>query len=320
MKRKVLLQLVVPLLSLCVLFLLLTMDPVRPSQPQKLLEISVLFRQSDASTWSVARQGMEQAALDLNAELRFLTPAGEDLAAEQRELLEREAESGTNAILLIPSDREALADTVEVITSAGTPVVTLETDMSDAGASVCIGADNVALGEALGNAALNGAPEGSLVVLLEATAGATGVTDRMVAAQAVLEAAGRQVSRCRPMDGESLASALERTLTVMRPAAVVAFDAADLEQAAALLSEREDAPLLYGAGSTATVAAYLEQSTIVSIAAQNEFAAGYLAVGAAVQAAAGQESFQLDPLEFFLVRQENMYEPENQKLLFPVTR
>lgn len=320
MKRKVLLQLVVPLLSLCVLFLLLTMDPVRPSQPQKLLEISVLFRQSDASTWSVARQGMEQAALDLNAELRFLTPAGEDLAAEQRELLEREAESGTNAILLIPSDREALADTVEVITSAGTPVVTLETDMSDAGASVCIGADNVALGEALGNAALNGAPEGSLVVLLEATVGATGVTDRMEAAQAVLEAAGRQVSRCRPMDGESLASALERTLTVMRPAAVVAFDAADLEQAAALLSEREDAPLLYGAGSTATVAAYLEQSTIVSIAAQNEFAAGYLAVGAAVQAAAGQESFQLDPLEFFLVRQENMYEPENQKLLFPVTR
>lgn len=320
MKRKVLLQLVVPLLSLCVLFLLLTMDPVRPSQPQKLLEISVLFRQSDASTWSVARQGMEQAALDLNAELRFLTPAGEDLAAEQRELLEREAESGTNAILLIPSDREALADTVEVITSAGTPVVTLETDMSDAGASVCIGADNVALGEALGNAALNGAPEGSLVVLLDTAAGSTGVTDRMEAAQAVLEAAGRQVSRCRPMDGESLTSALERTLTVMRPAAVVAFDAADLEQAAALLSEREDAPLLYGAGSTATVAAYLEQSTIVSIAAQNEFAAGYLAVGAAVQAAAGQESFQLDPLEFFLVRQENMYEPENQKLLFPVTR
>lgn len=320
MKRKVLLQLVVPLLSLCVLFLLLTMDPVRPSQPQKLLEISVLFRQSDASTWSVARQGMEQAALDLNAELRFLTPAGEDLAAEQRELLEREAESGTNAILLIPSDREALADTVEVITSAGTPVVTLETDMSDAGASVCIGADNVALGEALGNAALNGAPEGSLVVLLDTAAGSTGVTDRMEAAQTVLEAAGRQVSRCRPMDGESLASALERTLTVMRPAAVVAFDAADLEQAAALLSEREDAPLLYGAGSTATVAAYLEQSTIVSIAAQNEFAAGYLAVGAAVQAAAGQESFQLDPLEFFLVRQENMYEPENQKLLFPVTR
>ena len=320
MKRKVLLQLVVPLLSLCVLFLLLTMDPMGPSQPQELLEISVIFRQSDAATWSVARQGMEQAALDLNAELRFLTPAGEDLAAEQRELLEREAASGTDAILLIPSDREALAEPVKNVTSAGTPVVTLETDMTDAGAAACIGADNIALGEALGNAALNGAPEGSLVVLLDTAAGATGVTDRMEAAQAVLEAAGRQVTCCRPLDGEPLSDALARMLLVARPAAVIAFDAADLEQAAALLAERTDAPLLYGAGSTAAVAAYLEQSTIVSIAAQNEFAAGYLAVGAAVQAAEGQQTFSIDPLAFFLVRQENMYQPENQKLLFPVTR
>lgn len=319
MRRKILLQLVVPLLSLCVLFLLLTMEPVQSGQPAQLLEISVLYRQSDASTWSVARQGMEQAALDLNAELRFLTPAGEDAAAEQQALLEREADTGTDAVLLIPADREALAETVRQITAAGTPVVTLETDMADAGASGCVGADNIALGEALGSAALNGASEGALVVLLD-TAGDTGVSDRLEAAEALLKGAGRRVHRCIPIGRETLAAALERTLAAMTPAAVVAFDAADLEQAAAVLAVREDAPLLYGAGSTATVAAYLEQSTILSIAAQNDFAAGYLAVSAAVRAATGQEPLPLEPLEFFLVRQENMYEPENQKLLFPVTR
>lgn len=320
MKRKILLQLVVPLLSLCVLFLLLAMDPVRSAQSQELLEISVLYRQSDASTWSVVRQGMEQAALDLNAELRFLTPAGEDLPAEQAELLEREAEIGTDAILLIPADREALAEPVKHITAAGTPVVTLETDMSQSGAFACVSADNAALGQALGSAVLNGAPEGSTVVLVDTAAGATGVRDRVDAAEAVLEAQGRHVYRCVPLQGESLTAALERTLAGMDAAAVAAFDAADLEQTAALLASWETAPLLYGAGSTATVAAYLEQSTIVSIAAQNDFAAGYLAVGAAVQAAQGASSFQAEPLEFVMVRQENMYEPENQKLLFPVTR
>lgn len=320
MKRKVLLQLVVPLLSLCVLFLLLTVDPVRSGQTQQLLEISVLYRQSDASAWSVTRQGMEQAAVDLNAELRFLTPAGEDLAAEQAELLSREADTGTDAVLLFPADREALADTVRRITAAGTPVVTLETDLSDAGAYACIGADNTALGQALGTAALNGAPEGALVVLLDTSGGVTGMDDRVRAAEAVLKGADRRVYRCIPVGEETLSVAMERTLAAMRPAAVVAFDAVDLEQAAALLASREDAPLLYGAGSTATVAAYLEQSTILSIAAQNEFAAGYLAVGAAVRAVRGQVYFQMEPLEFVLVRQENMYEPENQKLLFPVTR
>ena len=98
MKRKVLLQLVVPLLSLCVLFLLLTVDPVRSGQPQRLLEISVLYRQSDASAWSVVRQGMEQAAVDLNAELRFLAPAGEQPAAEQAETFDsKNAEEKTKS-------------------------------------------------------------------------------------------------------------------------------------------------------------------------------------------------------------------------------
>ena len=41
MGRKVMLQLVVPLLSLCVLFLLLTMDPVRSQGPAELWEVSV---------------------------------------------------------------------------------------------------------------------------------------------------------------------------------------------------------------------------------------------------------------------------------------
>ncbi len=156
------------------------------------------------------------------------------------------------------------------------------------------------------------------MVLLD-TAEDTGVTDRMEAAEALLKAAGRRVYRCAPIGRETLAVAMERTLSAMSAAAVVAFDAADLEQAAALLAGREDAPLLYGAGSTATVAAYLEQSAILSIAAQNDFAAGYLAVGAAVRAVRGQSYFRVEPLEFVLVRQENMYEPENQKLLFPVT-
>ena len=41
MRRKVLLQLVVPLLSLCVLFLLLTMDPGRSGQSQQLSLIHI---------------------------------------------------------------------------------------------------------------------------------------------------------------------------------------------------------------------------------------------------------------------------------------
>lgn len=91
MKHRVLLQLGIPLLILCALFLLLAYPADRTLRPQPLLEVSVILRETDVNLWTNARQGMEQAAMDLDVELRFLTPAEDNDAAQQAELLDREA-------------------------------------------------------------------------------------------------------------------------------------------------------------------------------------------------------------------------------------
>ena len=72
MKQRVLLQLGIPLLILCALFLLLAYPADRTLRPQPLLEVSVILRETDVNLWTNARQGMEQAAMDLDVELRFL--------------------------------------------------------------------------------------------------------------------------------------------------------------------------------------------------------------------------------------------------------
>ena len=272
MKRKVIWQLVVPLLGLCVLFLLLAMEPTDVQTRQEPVEISVILRETEGGTWSVTRQGMEQAALDLNVELRMLTLSQENDAQEQRELLERETDNGADGLLLIPADRDVLAQTVEDVTNA-IPVVTMETDMSEDGAAACVSVDNTALGRMLGEIAINGAPEGSSVLLLSGVPDATGISDRMDAAAEVLEAAGRRVYRCTLRKEENLESVLAGELAAWSPAA-----------------------------------------------ARNEFAAGYLAVEALVDAISKNGSQEVPPLSFSVVRKENMYEPEHQKLLFPVTR
>ena len=53
------------------------------------------------------------------------------------------------------------------------------------------------------------------------------------------------------------------------------------------------------------------------MAAWSDYAAGYLAVRRAVEAAQGQEG-TVAPLPFSILRKEDIYAPENQKLLFPV--
>ena len=113
-----------------------------------------------------------------------------------------------------------------------------------------------------------------------------------------------------------LAQAVERE----QPALLLAFDAGTLEQAAAVMERLAKPPLLYGVGATNTIAYALEQGWITAIAAQNEFAAGYLAVEAAVEASRKVPRTAVEPMEFSIVRKENMYDPANQKLLFPVTR
>ncbi len=318
MRRRVLWQLVIPLLVLCVLFTLLAYPPSQSRSRPDLLELSVIFREADTALWANARQGMEQAASDLDVEVRFLTPAASNDAAEQAQLLERETAGGAGAVLLVPADRAALEDAVAAA-SAKVPLVTMETDMTAAGAAAWVGTDARDLGEALGQAVLNGVAQGGTVLLVDSAPGDNAVGRRLEAARALLEAEGRRVAVCRPAGEESLGDALERCLA-QSPEAVVAFEASALERAAAAVQGAETAPLLYGMGSTAAIAASLEQSRITAIAAQNEFAAGYLAVEAAVRAARHEAAPPVEPLDFALVRQENMYDPDNQKLLFPVTR
>ena len=314
MSRKAWLQLVLPLIGLSVLFWLLAFAPGEKHHQPPLLELSVILRDGDGAV-STMRKGMEQAAQDLNVELRFLIPAEDNSAVQQAQLLEREVAGAAPAVLLIPADREALGDAVSA--AAGkTTLVTVETDMTAWGAAASITMDHQALGAALGAAALNGVPKGSTVLLLDSLPGDNGIRERMEAAKAVLEREGRQ-ARVYKWDPDT--TSLPDILRIERPRAIIAFEAAALANVAELSRGEDTFPLLYGCGSTSSIAAALEKGRVTAITAVNVFSAGYLAVEAAAALARHEDWTAASPVAFSIVRQETMYDSDNQKLLFPVT-
>lgn len=314
MSRKAWLQLVLPLIGLSVLFWLLAFAPSKKHHQPPLLELSVILRDGDGAV-STMRKGMEQAAQDLNVELRFLIPAEDNSAVQQAQLLEREVAGAAPAVLLIPADREALGDAVSA--AAGkTTLVTVETDMTAWGAAASITMDHQALGAALGAAALNGVPEGGTVLLLDSLPGDNGIRERMEAAKAVLEREGRQA---RVYKWDPGTTSLPDILRIERPRAIIAFEAAALADVAELSRGEDVFPLLYGCGSTSGIAAALEKGRVTAITAVNVFSAGYLAVEAAAALARHEDWTAAAPVAFSIVRQETMYDSDNQKLLFPVT-
>lgn len=264
------------------------------------VEVSVILRGTDGSDWANARLGMEQAAGELRAEVRIVTLSAENDAAEQARLMGYEAQRGADVLVVIPAG--------ELPAEPGAPVITLES--AGGAASVC--SDNEALGRALAAAALVDAPAGP-VLLVNSAPGSAGVSARLAAAKAALEEAGVETAETAPAEKAHL----ETTLAETDAAAVLLFEPSATEAAADAKEKLECSVPLYGVGSTGAIAAALERGTLSASGVWSEFAAGYLAVEGAVHAARG-EDWQPQTLDFFILRGEDIYEPDNQKLLFPV--
>jgi ABC-type sugar transport system substrate-binding protein len=277
---------------------------------QELLEISVILRASDSALWGNARLGMEQAANELGAELRFLT-AQED-AEDQAALLAREVEGGADALVIVPADPTSLSGRLKELVGHRS-VVSMESPVD--GAVCTVTPDNRALGQALALAVLEDWTGGT-VLLLDTAPSRTGISDRIEGAMETLEQAGVPVLR-RILRADASADELVRLTSETRAVQMVAFEASATEQAAENKEARGLTPLLYGVGMTAQITAALERDTVSAVATWSDYAAGYLAVEAAIRAERKENGTQ-GPLSFFVVRGEDIYEPDNQKLLFPV--
>ena len=275
---------------------------LRDREPRQLLSVSVLLRDTDSSGWTVARQGMEQAADELGAELRFLTLASYSDSGEQNELLLREIDGGAEGLVVVPADAGALRDAL-LQRDGACPVVALESAVE--GCAGVVAPDNALLGRRLAQALLEDW-DGGGVLLLEPAPGCAGVVQRLEAAQAALEEAGVPARRAPELPRDGLDGKW-----------VLAFDPSSTQQAAEWKAAEQRAFALYGVGSSTAITAHLEQGTIAAIAAWSDYAAGYLAVRQVVESPRGAEE-ELAPLAFSILRKEDIYAPENQKLLFPI--
>ncbi len=294
---------VLGVLGALVVFSLVMPQLLRERSVPQLLSLSVLLRDTDSSGWNVARQGMEQAADELGAELRFLTLSEQNSSAEQAEQLLREMDNGAEALLVVPADPDVLHTSLLQRTKT-CPIVTLESEME--GTVGTVAPDSALLGRQLAQTLLDDW-QGGEVLLLDSAPGCTGVTARLAAAQKVLEAQGVPVQRAEGLPEEAGGVGW-----------VIAFDPV-ATQAAAERRESEQLPfVLYGVGSSTAIAAQMEKGNIAAVAAWSDYAAGYLAVRQAVEAAQREELQSLDPLAFSIVQGEDIYAPENQKLLFPI--
>ena len=308
MKRKYRLwqMLVLTVLGAAIVLSLMIPERLLSGPEPKRVEVSILPRHTDSALWAAARQGMEQAAEDFGAELRFLSLSQDNDVQEQIDLLYREAEIGTDAAVVVPADCARLSQAL--MDKNTIPVVSLESPLEGAVALVC--PDNNLIGQLLASQIKADFPRGGRGLLIDSSPGADGITERLKVTQKVLEEAGFELT---------VSPSLPEPEEFFSKDFVICFEAQMLDSAAQQASEASFSPKIYGAGVTDSAVARLERRQITALAAGSEYAAGYLSVAQAV-ATARNEDVEDAQISVSIVREGDTYDPDHQKLLYPINR
>lgn len=313
MKKNNLIQLAILfILGAAVLFSLLLPQLPHISNNEEIIQISMILRESDNSLWSNTRIGLEQASNEFNAELRFLSLSKTDDYNEQLELVKREIDGGADAIIIVPVNPDEFSNWLSN-QKISCPIISIESPIKNA--NLTISPDCQMLGTALANAAIH-RWRGNTVCLIDTSLSRTGITARIDAAEQTLKKHNIPVKRITISDNQIL-NDLPSLLLQYNSSDVITFEPYSTELAAKCKEDNKLDFKLYGTGVSTYIAGCMERGTINAIVAWSDYATGYLAAQNAILLSRNKKP-TFDSLPFRIIYWEDMYETENEKLLFPV--
>ena len=93
---------------LIILFLMCSTDLVIREPEREIYQIAVIIEDVRSDNYSNFRKGMDQAAMEFNVDVRFITLYEKLDVEQQMELMDREQQDGADALIVVPADEEQI--------------------------------------------------------------------------------------------------------------------------------------------------------------------------------------------------------------------
>lgn len=288
---------------------------------------SVILYQNSDNEWATLMDGINQAEKDFGVNIRYVSMGNRQTAEEQAALMEREQQTGASGILLAAADSAEMEKHLERM-NLQIPVITIETGVDGEIPAVVshITADNYQMGRMLGEKILEdietdgGEKEVTVVAeYLERDS----VKQRYQGLTDVLSEAGVRIKPVQRQPGDFSLSLYIGTVFADSSPYVAALDKFAAEEAAAAweskrgLYEPEKTFKIYGIGNTAQTVNDLDTGNLTALVFQNEFNMGYNGIRALVEKDVKGYIPEECEIKFKIVTRDALYEPENERLLFP---
>jgi ribose transport system substrate-binding protein len=294
--------------------------------PEKTLKVTAVIKAiaNDSEFWEVVKTGMRAAADEFGLTLDIQGPWAESDVDGQIRITEAILKNDPPAALILAAaDYIRLAPLVEQAVSQGIRVIAMDSGVNSPLPRTFVATNNREGGEKVAAEMLRILEPGRKLAIINHVRGATTAIEREEGARKILEQDGRY-----PLAGVWFTENFEEnayTITVnlleKHPdlGGILAMNEVSTLGAAKALRDRGFAgkvPIV-GFDSSLTEIQLIEQGIIAATVIQKPFNMGYLAVRAARDAAANRPLPPFIDTGSTLITADNLYKPENQKLLFP---
>ena len=277
--------------------------------------VSVIVEDSSNERWTAFRLGIDQAAREYGVDVAFIASPEFESAQDQKNLISQEAAGGADALILSLYDSE--------MTDIGTntmKTVFVETDgiRDNSAGSAAVVPSGRKMGEALGEMLLKKSGPAPYVSVLIRNLLRYSEKEMLQGLTETVEGAGGSILLIET-DREYMMTALTRS----KEADAIAVLEDPLLMRAAELSVSEELPggRLFGIGCSPSNISYLDRGVISGMIIPNEFTMGYQSLAQLSRCLSNDIPVMKDiEIGFSGVLTEEVHDPENEKLLFPVVQ
>ena len=278
---------------------------------------------TEVEFWRSVHDGMEEAVRDYGIDYEFLSMADESDAEGQAQLLRRAAQSAPDAIVWIAADYGMTSAAAE-LAETGIPFVLMDSDVDFEGADKksFVGTDNYAAAYAAGLRAGNGQYGRRAAILVHAAFSKTGADRVRGFREGFLARSGNEIVEVLDC-GNSTSVAREQTAKLLaeHPDLDVILSTNEVVTLGCvpevLGAERSDRIALFAFDCSKRQIQYLEEGVIDAIVAQYPFRMGYVAIRTAYEVALGRSVPPSVNTGMVIIDADNLYERQNQEILFP---
>lgn len=308
--------------ALLVLFLMSATDLIIKEPENEVYPISVIIEDAKDDNYVNFKKGMDQAAIEMNADVSFISLYETGNSGQQLELMSREIQDGAGALIVSPVDDRLLADAVTQ-NRIGGPLVLINSELVGDQISAVISPDYYAMGQQLAEAVIREQSPELPVYLFTSRKPAGRVSRFQEGVMTVLEREGRQTELFQNSEGYNFRKKIEELVYPgCRHVVILALDSESLLDTAAVLADSSVYASyitgLYGRGSSAAILNYLDKGFITGLEVVDEYSAGYLSVKAAVEIIENKTGTGVINLECHYVKKADVLTPEYEKMLYPI--